>query len=123
MLWKASISLTWLAKALFVQLLLPLQVVQDTLFLHALCQNSELIFKVHLSPGPQFPFGTVSGNLTMIPVSSIKAFLKVLYCSDFLVHRSTVIILLDPRLCREFFAHIVCLLVCIPTERLQEGTQ
>lgn len=65
--------------------------VQDALFVHPLCQNNELIFvQMHLSPVLQLTFGAASGNLTMVPVSSVTAFLKVFFCSDFPVHCSTV---------------------------------
>lgn len=59
-------------------------------------------------PVPQFPFSAASGNFIMVPVSSIKAFLKVFFCSDFLVHCSMVIILLEPRLCQEGLSAVLC---------------
>lgn len=108
LVWRASNSLTWLAKALFVQFFFLCRWFR-MLFLHALCQNNELIFvQMHPSLVAQFPFGAASGNFTMVPVSSVKAFLKVFFCSDFLVHCSTVIILLEPRLCQEGLSAVLC---------------
>lgn len=37
---------------------------------------------MHPVPVPQFPFSAASGNLTVLPVSSLEAFLKVFSCSD-----------------------------------------
>lgn len=63
---------------------------------------------MHPIPVPQFPFSAALGNLTMVPVSSVEAFLKVFFCSDFLVHCSTVTILPEPRLCQEGLSAVLC---------------
>lgn len=60
---------------------------------------------MHPIPVPQFPFSAASDDPTMVPVSSVKAFLKVFFCSGFIV---PIINLLEPRLCQEGLSAVLC---------------